>query len=222
MKLRDAGVFMIPFSAILEALLIVTALSIDAFVSSFAYGAGKIKIPPISLLVINLICSGSLVLALLFGGAVSYWLPAPLTSAICILLLLALGITKVFDSAIKTLIRKHSSFQKKIQFSLFHMGFILKIYANPEEADRDHSHILSPSEAAFLAIALSLDGLAVGFGTGLSHTGPLLVFLLSLAIGILAVLLGCSLGNRLSRKLFLDLSWISGALLIILAILKLP
>lgn len=213
---------MIPFSAVLEALLIVTALSMDAFVSSFAYGADKIKIPPTSLLVINLICSGTLVLALVFGDAVSRFLPAPLTRAICILLLLSLGMAKVFDSALKTLIRKHSTFQKKFQFSLFHMGFILKIYANPEEADRDHSHILSPFEAAFLAIALSLDSLAVGFGAGLSHTGPMLVFLLSLAIGILAVLLGCALGNRLSRRLSLDLSWISGALLILLAILKLP
>lgn len=213
---------MVPLLALFEALLIVTALSMDAFVSSFAYGAGKIKIPLSSLLVINLICSGTLALALLFGGVVSLWLPKAFTSAICILLLLTLGITKIFDSALKTLIRKHSTFQKKIQFSLFHMGFILKIYANPEEADRDHSHTLSPSEAAFLALALSLDSLAVGFGAGLSHTGPLLVFALSLLVGILAVRLGCYLGNRVSSKTNFDLSWVSGALLIILAILKLP
>lgn len=39
----------------LEALLLVTALSVDAFVASFAYGANKIRIPLSSVAVINLI-----------------------------------------------------------------------------------------------------------------------------------------------------------------------
>lgn len=213
---------MFSMPSILEALVIVTALSIDAFVSSFSYGAGKIKIPLSSLLVINLICSGTLALSLLFGGALSLWLPHAATAALSFLLLLTLGIIKIFDSALKSLIRRHSSFEKKIQFSLFHFGFILDIYANPEEADRDHSRILSPSEAAFLALALSLDGLAVGFGAGLSQTGPLLVIAFSLLADTLAIALGSHLGNRFSQKLRVDLSWLSGALLILLAIIKLP
>jgi putative sporulation protein YtaF len=213
---------MFTMTSVLEALLIVTALSIDAFVSGFAYGANQIKIPIPSILVMNLICSGTLALSLLFGTLLSNWLPPALTLAICILLLLGLGITKIFDSTIKALIRKHQSFQKKIQFSAFHMGFILNVYANPEKADRDHSRVLSPSEAAFLALALSLDGLAVGFGAGIVHTSVLLVVTLSLITDTLAIAISCLLGNRFAQKLQLDLTWLSGALLILLAITKLP
>lgn len=222
MNLMREGVFMFSMLSIVEALVIVTALSFDAFVSSFSYGAGKIKIPLSSLLVINLICSGTLALALLSGGALSLWLPREATTALSFLLLLSLGIIKIFDSALKSLIRKHRSFEKKIHFSISRLDFILNVYANPEEADRDHSRILSPSEAAFLALALSLDGLAVGFGAGLSQTGPLLVVAFSLMADTLAIALGSHLGNHFSRKLRFDLSWLSGALLILLAIIKLP
>lgn len=212
--------FSVPF--LLEALLLVTALSLDAFASSFAYGAAKIKIPVSSLVVINLICSGTLALALLFGGLLQGVLPSGLGSGLCFLLLLGLGTLKIFDSAIKALIRKHGRFQKKIRFSLLHLGFILKIYANPETADRDHSRILTAGEAAALALALSLDGMAVGFGAGLAQSTSLLVVLLSLMSDTLALTLGCWLGHRCQSLLRRDLSWVSGALLILLAILKLP
>lgn len=214
--------FMITLSSILEALLIVIALSIDAFVSSFAYGTNKIKIPGKSILVINLICTGSLGLALLFGSVLSLWIPEGICQAICFLLLLFLGVIKIFDSAVKSFIRKQKDFQKRFHFSLCHMGFILKVYANPEEADRDHSRILSPKEAAFLAVALSLDGLTVGFGAGIGHSITLIVLLFSLVADTLAITLGSWLGIRFTEKLKVDLSWISGALLLLLAIMKLP
>ena len=208
--------------SILEALLIVTALSIDAFVSGFAYGANKIKIPLSSVTVINIICSGILALSLLLGGLLHSCLPPQLTTSICFLLLLCLGVTKIFDSAIKTLIRRHRTFQKNIHFSAFHLGFILNIYANPEDADRDHSRVLSPLEATYLAIALSLDGLAVGFSAGITNTSPVLVIAFSLILTCVAIGLGCWLGNKFTQKLQFDFTWLSGVLLIFLAIMKLP
>ena len=209
------------FATLAEALLIVTALSVDAFVSCFAYGASRIKVPFSSAMIINLICSAILTISLLLGGFIGNWVPSEITTAICFLLLLGLGLSKIFDSAVKALIRRHQAFQRDIRFSISHLGFILSIYANPEEADRDNSRILSPSEAVVLALALSLDGLAVGFGTGMTSTEPLLVIGLSLVSDLLCILLGCFLGARFSRKLNLELNWLSGLLLMILAILKL-
>ena len=210
------------FATLAEALLIVTALSVDAFVSCFAYGASRIRVPFSSAMVINLICSAILTLALLGGGLVGRFVPPEVTTAICVLLLLGLGLSKIFDSAVKALIRRHQAFQKDIHFSLSQLGFILSIYANPEEADRDHSRVLSPSEAAFLALALSLDSLAVGFGTGMTQIAPLLIIALSLVSDLLCILLGCFLGGRVTKRLNLELNWLSGLLLIILAISKLP
>ena len=205
-----------------EALLIVTALSVDAFVSCFAYGASRIHVPFSSAMVINLICSGILALALLFGGLIGNWVPPGVTTGICFFLLLGLGLSKIFDSAVKALICRHQAFQKNIRFSFFQLGFLLSIYANPEAADRDHSRVLSPSEATFLALALSVDSLAVGFGTGMTQIAPLLIITLSLVLGLLCILLGCFLGARVTRKANLELTWLSGLLLILLAISKLP
>jgi len=212
---------LITILSVAEALLIVTALSTDAFVSGFAYGANRIKIPFTSVTVINVICSAILAASLFFGSLLGPFLPPYLTAAICFVLLLGLGLSKLFDSAVKAFIQKHTEFRRKIRFSAFNLRFILNIYANPEEADRDHSRILSPSEAAYLAVALSLDGLAVGFGAGITDTNPILVVAFSLISDMLGVMLGCWLGNRITRKLNLNLTWLSGALLILLAFLKL-
>lgn len=209
------------FTPLVEALLIVTALSVDAFVSCFAYGASRIKIPFSSAMVINLICSGILAISLFFGSFIGNWVPREVTTALCFFLLMALGLSKIFDSAIKAVIRKHQAFQKDIHFSFLNLGFFLSIYANPEEADRDHSRVLSPTEATMLALALSVDSLAVGFGTGLTQTAPFLIIALSLVADFFCILLGYFLGARMTRKLKLELNWLSGLILIVFAIMKL-
>ncbi|MDA6840406.1 manganese efflux pump, partial [Escherichia coli] len=79
-----------------------------------------------------------------------------------------------------------------------HLNFILTVYADPEQADQDRSRLLSPAEAFSLAVALSLDGLAVGFGAALGSVGVWQSLLFSLFIGAGAVRLGAFLGNRLA------------------------
>ena len=44
----------------IESLLLVLAVSLDAFVASIAYGTNKIKIPFVSATIINIICSSVL------------------------------------------------------------------------------------------------------------------------------------------------------------------
>jgi len=212
---------MITWISVAEALALVTALSIDAFVSGFAYGSDKIRVPFSSVAVISIICSVILAVSLFFGEIIGPVLSEGLTAGICFVLLLGLGVIRVFDSAVKAFIRKHSAYKKNIKFSAFHLSFILNIYANPEEADRDDSKDLSPKEAVYLAIALSLDGLAVGFGAGITDSNPYLIIGLSLIMNVAAVVFGRFLGEKLTNRLRLDLSWLSGALLIALAVLKL-
>ena len=98
---------------------------------------------------------------------------------------------------------------------------LLCIYADPKQADADCSNSISVKEAISLAVALSLDGMAVGFGAALGsvHSGALL--LASLAAGTGAVLLGERLGNRLAARIKCNISWLSGLVLIGLAFFKL-
>ena len=194
--------------SLLEAAVLAAALSMDAFVASFAYGSNKIRIPLLSAQIINVICSSVVGVSML-------------ATAICFVLLFILGLVKLLDSLTKSIIRKHNNLEKQIHFSLLNFRFVLSLYADPEKADRDHSKTISPGEAASLAVALSLDGMAVGFGAALGNLNILAVFLCSLITETLAVLLGSKLGNRLAKKLPFNISWLSGALLLGMAFLKL-
>lgn len=193
----------------------------DAFIASFAYGSDKIKIPMISVQVINIICSSILGLSLLAGSLIRPFVAPWLTTVICFSLLFILGIIKLLDSLIKTFIRKHNDMNKQIHFSMFSLRFVLSLYVDPEDADQDHSKIISPSEAVSLGTALSLDGMAVGFGAALGNINPMAVVLCSLVTNTLLVFLGSFSGRKVAQKLPFNVSWLSGVILIILAFSKL-
>lgn len=207
--------------SIIETLLLVTALSVDSFVASFAYGANKIKIPFISVSIISIICSVILVISVFLGSIIKPLIPEHMTQNICFVILFILGIIKLFDSSIKTFIRKHNDLNKQLKFSLFNLSFILNIYADPQNADCDLSRELSPLEAAPLAMALSIDGLAVGIGAGLVTVSMIQIIIFSLIANIITILLGSYVGYKIAERTSLNLSWLSGLLLIILAVMKL-
>ncbi|MCL1832690.1 MAG: manganese efflux pump [Oscillospiraceae bacterium] len=98
---------------------------------------------------------------------------------------------------------------------------IIKAYASPEDADADVSKSISAREAAILALSLSLDGIAVGFGAALAGVNAWAVIAFSLAMGLVALKLGSWLGNKAADKLPFNISWLAGIVLIALAVEKL-
>lgn len=207
--------------SIVQAAVISLALSLDAFAASFAYGSNRIKVPMRSVQTINLICAAITGLSLFVGSIVKQYIPEWLTVTISFTILFILGLVKLFDSVTKSLIRKNRYINREIKFSMFNFIFILRLYADPESADVDSSKVLSPGEAASLAVALSLDGIAVGFGAALSGISPWAIFISSLVTGMAAIYLGVFLGNKIASKVQMNLSWLGGVILIVMAILKL-
>jgi len=187
--MRKKGVGLMEFSMFWEALLIAAAVSLDAFAASFAYGGKRIKIPLLSVLVISFVCAASLGVSLLAGEILGVFLPKQLTVLISFGILFSLGIWKLLDDS------------------------------ELKNFDTDDSKIISVGEAAALAVALSLDGLAVGFGAALGNANSVAVILCAFAIGAAAVWLGGFLGLKIARKT--KVSWISGVLLILLAFAQL-
>lgn len=98
---------------------------------------------------------------------------------------------------------------------------MLNVYADATLADIDHSKVLSIRESLYLGIALSLDSLAVGFGVGFTPNNIYEIATFSLAFNVLALVIGSSLGKKFAKKISSDPSWISGIILMILALLKL-
>ena len=208
---------------IMEVIILALTLSLDAFAVSFGYGCKKIKIPLLSAVVIILICTGITGISFFAGTAAAF--SQNFAGMLSFAILVTLGLIKLLDSIIKSIIRKYISTEvKQLKLSLFNIKFILQLYADPENADVDVSESLSAKEATMLAISLSLDGLAVGFAIGLMGLSSWWFFLLLMFAFIfnsLAVLLGSWLGKKVSEHLKFNISWMAGVILIILAITSL-
>ena len=205
----------------LEAAFLAMSVSIDAFAAAFAYGCKKIKIPFKSIHIINFICTGIIGLSFLFGNMLMQILPEWLAAGLSFTILFLIGITKLLDSITKAIIKKYTNLNKEINLSLFNFKFILHMYANPEAADADISKSISPREAAALAVALSLDGFAVGLGAAFAGVNGLAVILFTFITGMIMLLLGGWLGNKTACKLRINLSWAAGLILIWLAFMNL-
>lgn len=203
-----------------QSLILVLSLCIDTFVTSIVYSSNKIKIPVVSGLIIDTICSLFLAISLFFGYLIKDFIPINIASTISFLLLLILGVYRLFEAFFKNLIKKYYDKGSPLTFKIFEFKFILQIYADEVKADLDESKILSPKEAFFLAVALSLDSLTVGFGCSLGTVNYLATVLLSFLVGALLLVLGGYVGKKISKNSNLNLSWLSGALLIILAFIR--
>lgn len=206
---------------LIEGAAMAAALSADTFAAGFSYGAGGVKVPGASLWVINLICGAMLGLALVSGAFLGKFLPEKIGEWGCFILLFVLGLVKLLDGITKTMIRKHGDIRGRLRFSLFNFRFVLTLYADPDMADIDGSKTLSPLEAASLAFALSLDALAAGFGTAMENGDILPVFVMAAVMNCLALPVGVMLGGRISKKLTMNVSWLSGAILMAMAVVRL-
>lgn len=201
--------------------MLVLALSLDAFVASFAYGANKIEIPFTSIIIIDLVCVFFLAISVFFGELVKCFLSDYVTSIFGFLILFFLGVFYLFESIIKTYFKNKITSRSKVKVKLFDIWLIIDIYVDEIKADFDNSKRLNSREALYLAVALSLDSLAIGFSSGLGNINILLIIFISFIFHILTIWSGLLIGKKFAEKSKINLSWITGILLICLAFFKL-
>lgn len=204
----------------LEILLLVLSVSIDSFIASISYGSSKIRIPLISALIVDLISSSMLGISLILGSLLQNYISITTAKVFSFSILFFLGFYRLFEGVLKSYINNKVKDSHSLNFKLFDFNFVLQVYANETKADIDKSKVLSYKEAIYLSVALSLDSIAVGFGSSLILINYIQVFIVSIIIGILAILLGSYIGKRFAEITELDLSWLSGTMLIILAFLR--
>ncbi|MDO5038670.1 sporulation membrane protein YtaF [Clostridium sp.] len=206
----------------MEILILVFSLVIDSFVASIAYGADKIKIPNLSVIIINVVSCAMLAISLLLGNYLENIMPKFLPKYISFFIFVCLGIYKLFEVFFKKYISNFSKLDKPLTFKLFDFKFALTVYIDETKADFDKSKKISIKESIYLALALSIDSLAVGFGASFLSISPLLLLIACFLLGILAIKLGCYIGsNVLKKQTNTDLSWLSGICLLLIAFLKL-
>ncbi len=104
---------------------------------------------------------------------------------------------------------------------MYNVKFILQVIKDNTLADADKSKVLSIKESISLGMALSLDGICAAVSFGLSFNNYIIVFIFSFSITFIMFILGNVIGKKINNGKELNLSWLSGVILLILAITKL-
>ena len=201
--------------------ILVLALSTDTFVASIAYGANRVGISWIKVIAANVICSGCLGAALLFGNVIDNFVPETFAKGAGFSCLFFLGVMKLLDYTIKKYINSHVHVHKDPTFSVSGLSIIINIYGNPMAADWDDSKTLSWKETVMFSFAMSIDSLVAGALSGFLMINPGFAALAALLVGIAVMYTGLFLGKRLAALRGWDLSWLSGVLFLFLAFSKL-
>lgn len=199
----------------IHSFLLVTALSLDSFIASLAYGTKHIRIPLQSAIVISAIGVLFLSISLYTANLLQQWIPSWLCSSISFSIFFLIGLSSIFQGTIKSVLKKYK--RKQLAFEYSGISFVLDVYLDETKADSDHSNYLSMKEATYLAIALSIDSLVSGFALGISILHPFPVLIISFFMGVFVILFGSFLGKTVFHRSDYDVSWMSGILFFILA-----
>lgn len=209
------------FITIMPVMLFMLAVSIDSLSAGFAYGASKVNIKPLSLLFLVFIPSICITLMTKAGSLIFSLIPTTFLSVLSFLILCALGLTKLFESLIRHLSGKYADTIGNWACRIKQMNIIFTIYFSPEDANKQDTQILSAKEALFLSLALSLDSILASMAFSFQVSSMPIFFLIAVFFHFLLFMAGYLLGMFMSKKFSIDLSWLSGLFLLLLAILTL-
>ena len=195
------------FKEIFLALLV----SFDICLAAASFCNSGIKIPAVSAVVISL--SGSLILSISLGFSeiLSKHISPAIFNVLGMIVLSVIGLATILKSLIRNLAKKGIFPLKKGNTCI-----IAGLCLDDTAADTDNSKILSPCEAAILALASSFDSAAMGLSCGSSEMIPLRAAVFTFFAGSAALFLGNIIGKKIS-SLKHDFSWLGGVFLIIFA-----
>lgn len=204
----------------LNILLLVSALCLDTFVASAAYGTNRVRISHSQIAFFNGFCSFSLGISLLFGMFLDSQIPESFTKSLCFYSLLFLGSLRLFDSMFRGYLKHHKAIRKNASFHVSHIRLIISIYSDPMVADTNQDQNLSWKEVFFFSLAMSADSLLTGMMAAFLKISIPLTVAAAFFVGEAFTYLGLFFGRRISSRSPRDLSWAGGLLLILLAFLK--
>ncbi|MEG0615693.1 MAG: manganese efflux pump [Oscillospiraceae bacterium] len=202
----------------LQIFVLLVSLSLDLFAASLSYAVSGIKIPPLSALILSFVGAAFLGFSLFLANITSNTFSPEICRTAAVIILAAMGFWNIFSISLKRKIAKNGG--KTLFFKCAGINFALNLCLDETLADLDKSKILSPKEALLLAVTLSLDSLVTGFSVGLGISYKVFTVTFCFIFALAAIVFGGFLGKKLSAKTSINLSWLGGAVLIFLAIVK--
>lgn len=193
------------------------AISLDSLTAGFSYGAQKVHVKVLSLLLLACVPAVFITLASRLGLLIGRLLPTDTLPLLSFFLLSAIGCAKLLESLIRRLAKKHPSLIGNWGCKIKELNIIFTVYLSPENANQTDLQVLSAREALLLSLALSLDSILVGMAFSTAAVPWILLLLSAMLFNLLLFITGYLLGLLLSRLLPMDLSWLCGLCLLLLA-----
>ena len=193
-----------------RSLLLVIAVCIDSFAAAVGIGSARIKIPIRSALVVSLVGSLFLSLSAAFAGVLRLVVSEKACTWLSFFLLMGLGVFNLFQNFFKNIISRGA---KK--------GNPAMMFFDGASADTDGSKSISVKEALVLSAALSADSVVTGIGAGLDSINLPALSIFAFGLGFISIAGGEAIGRKIVSALDLNLGWLCGSILIILAFLTL-
>ena len=197
--------------------MLAVAVSVDCFSVGITYGLRSIKVGIISLLIISGISTAAIFSTSLLGSGISTLMSGKLGNHLGGLLLIVIGLWIIITSYLEL----YGQEGKFISFNFKSVKIIIKILKKPAKADFDKSGTINNIEASVLGLALALDAMAVGFGTGLIGYST---FLMPFIVGLTTLIFvsgGYHIGQKFGDILPDHFDMYPGLIIVILGILKL-
>jgi len=102
-------------------------------------------------------------------------------------------------------------------FILFSLGIYKFIDGLKQINNKEYISLISMKETMYLSVVLTLDGMVAGLGAGMDNFNLFNIVILSFVIGILALVSGNLIGQKLTKNVKYNIAWISGIILILIA-----
>jgi len=216
--------------------LLAFAVSLDSFGVGLNYGLRQIRLPKASIAIIAL-CSGIMMLAaMLLGNLIMSLIPERYVKWAGGAILIVIGVWAVLQMLLKrsedgegesvaatsAAPASASCDPKRVwRMELRSLGIVIEILRTPSSADVDRSGTITPSEAALLGTALSLDAFGAGIGAAFIGLPPWITS------GVIAIFCAIFLKLGISAgTLAAGVSWVRkltilpGIILIVLGLAK--
>ncbi len=190
-----------------DIFLLIFIFSLDSFLVSIAYSIKKIKINCLCLIIISLVNVLSILFSVYIGIFISLFISKQVLKIISFLILVCLGLYNILDDF--------------IQNKFINDSKILKIIIDKSNADLDKSNNISVYEAIILSFVLSIDSFLGSISIGFSNIPILILLIIVFITNLLFLLIGKYLGSKLNSILNINFSYISGIIIILIALLRL-
>jgi putative sporulation protein YtaF len=203
------------FSALLFFLLAVT---LDSLSAGLTYGTRKVHVGFLSYAILVCVPALFITISRQVGAVIARLFPSRMIPFISFIILALLGISKLLESLIRHIAHKSPNFARNWGCKFKQLNIIFTVYLSPEDANQDNLQVLSAGEALTLSLALSLDSILTGMAFTGADISLLTLFLLAVMFNLLFFMLGYLLGHFLCHLFDVDLSWLSGLFLLLLAL----